>query len=138
MRYDEEFADCSLYRARYGFFVKGLTVHSDEIEALIQPSGGLDSGQGTIKTAFARGRVGIFEELGSAGQRKGFGEEAEYDPRLERLVLTGAPARLRSGNGSETRGTRLTYHVAGDRLMVLGSDGERAYSYKPDREPASP
>ena len=134
MRYDEEF-QTAFYTGRVRLVREELTVHSDEIEALMEPDA---SGQGTLKTAFARGRVGIFEELGSAGQRKGFGEEAEYDPRTERLVLTGAPARLRSGNGSETRGTRLTYHVTGDRLMVLGSDGERAYSYKPERRPASP
>ena len=143
MHYDEE-TQTALYTGSATLVRGGLTVHSDEIEALIGPGGtgpggGKESSAGTLKTVFARGRVGIFEELGSAGeQRSGFGEEAEYDPRLGRLVLTGAPARLRSGNGSETRGARLTYHVAGDRLLVLGSDGERAYSYKPERQPGSP
>ena len=138
MHYDEE-TQTALYAGSATLVRGGLTVHSDEIEALIEPGGGEESSAGTLKTAFARGRVGIFEELGSTGeQRRGFGEEAEYDPRLERLVLTGSPARLRSGNGSETRGARLIYHVAGDRLLVLGSDGERAYSYKPERRPGSP
>ena len=137
MRYDEK-SKTALYSGRVRLVRGRLTVHSDELEALIEP-GGEESGEGTLQTAFARGRVAIFEELGVAGeQRKGFGQEAEYDPRLERLVLTGAPARLQSGNGSETRGTRLTYHVAGDRLLVLGGDGERAYSYKPGRRPSNP
>ena len=143
MHYDEE-TQTALYTGSATLVRGGLTVHADEIEALIgpggiEPGGGEESSAGTLQTALARGRVGIFEELGSTGeQRSGFGEEAEYDPRLERLVLTGAPARLRSGNGSETRGTRLTYHVAGDRLLVLGGDGERAYSYKPEHRPSSP
>ena len=143
MHYDEE-TQTALYTGSATLVRGGLTVHADEIEALIgpggiEPAGGEESSAGTLKTALARGKVGIFEELGSTGeQRSGFGEEAEYDPRLERLVLTGAPARLRSGNGSETRGARLTYHVAGDRLLVLGGDGERAYSYKPEHRPSSP
>ena len=138
MHYDEE-TQTALYSGSATLVRGELTVHADEIEALIGPGGGEESSAGTLKTALARGRVGIFEELGStAEQRRGFGEEAQYDPRLERLVLTGTPARLRSGNGSETRGTRLTYHVADDRLLVLGGDGERAYSYKPERRPGSP
>ena len=138
MRYDEE-SQTALYTGRVTLLRGGLTVHSDEIEALIQPSGGLDSGQGTIKTAFARGKVRTLEKLDSTGtQRKGFGDEAEFDPRIERLVLVGAPAIVKSENGSETRGARLTYHVGDDRLVVLGDDAGRAYSYKPDRLPNSP
>ena len=138
MRYDEE-SRTALYAGRVTLVHGKLTVHSDEIEALIEPGGGEEGSEGTIKTAFARGRVGIFENLNSTGeQRRGFGEQAEYDPRIERLVLTGAPARLKSGNGSETRGAKLTYHVADDRLVVLGSDADRAYSYKPERGSGSP
>jgi len=137
MRYDEE-SRTALYTGRVTLLRGGLTVHSDEIEALIEPGGDLESSQGTIKTALARGKVRILEKFVSTGaQRKGFGEEAAYDPRIERLVLTGTPASVKSENGSETRGARLTYHVAGDRLVVLGDDAGRAYSYKPDRRPSS-
>ena len=138
LRYDEE-SRTALYTGRVTLLRGKLTVHSDEIEALIEPGGGVESSQGTIKKAFARGKVRIVERLDSTGaQRSGFGDEAEFDPQLERLVLVGATASVESENGSETRGARLTYHVADDRLVVLGNDAGRAFSYKPDRRPNGP
>ena len=122
----------ALYRKQAKLIRDDLTVLSDEIEALLTEG---EAGAGAeLDVAFARGAVRIFNKAaaGPGSERQGFGREAEYRPREDRVELSGSPARLRSADGRETRGARLTYHLSEDRVLVQGGEQQRAYSYRPD------
>ncbi len=123
----------ALYRKRAKLIREDLTVFSEEIEGFLTDN--KEAGGGAeLEVAFARGSVKIFKNAaaGPSAERQGFGEEAEYRPGEDRVELTGSPARLRSADGRETRGARLTYHLNEDRVLVHGDEQQRVYSYRPD------
>ena len=112
-----------------------LTVLSDELEAFLEPDESAESAGNRLKKAIARGQVRIFEPSDAATPgRHASGVEADYDPGAGKVVLSGNPARLMSDSGRQTSGTELTYQVNDDRLLVLGSDADRSYSYRPRRQ----
>lgn len=124
LRYDDR-ASRVYYRGKSELRRNDLTVLADTIEALLQPAAGRQASG--LDWALARGGVKILERAAN-GARQGVGDEAEYWPNEERVVLSGEPARLTNQTGSETRGRTLTYSVDGDRLLVRGDTAERAFS----------
>ena len=102
--YNEE-TGRALYRKQAKLIHEDLTVFSDEIEGLLTKDGPAGAGA-ELEVAFARGAVRIFKKAaeGPSSERQGFGREAEYRPREDRVELSGSPARLRSADGRETRG----------------------------------
>jgi lipopolysaccharide transport protein LptA len=124
LRYDDR-SSRVYYAGKSQLWRNALTVNADTIEAIVRPGAG--GGTSGLEWALARGNVSIHEN-GPAGERRGFGNEAEYWPDEGRIVLSGEPARMASPSGNETTGRTLTYSVDGDRLLVRGNTEERAFS----------
>jgi lipopolysaccharide transport protein LptA/LPS export ABC transporter protein LptC len=128
LRYDEETGKAT-YRKQAELIRENLTVFSDEIEGFLD---GTISGALKLQIAFARGAVRIARTSNTnEDERQGFGTTAQYNPTKNWIELIGLPARLRSADGRETRGTRLIYHLDQDRILVDGEGHQRTYSYRP-------
>ncbi len=106
-----------------------LTIRSEELEGWFAAQ---DSANGQrLEKGVARGQVRITQKNPAAsGVRQGFGQTAVYEPPAELVRLNGAPARVIDEAGNETRGPQLTYRLNDDRLLVQGSDDDRAYSLR--------
>ena len=101
-----------------------LTVSSDRLEGYL----GADEETGSrnrLEKAFATGNVRIVQS-GASDARQGAGRNAEYYPRESKVILIGEPASVQDGRRGRTEGTRLTYYLDDDRLLVQGSSQERA------------
>ena len=101
-----------------------LTVSSDRLEGHL----GSDEETGSrnrLEKAFATGNVRIVRS-GASDARQGTGRNAEYYPRESKVILIGEPASVQDGSRGRTEGTRLTYYLDDDRLLVQGSSQERA------------
>ena len=69
-------------------------------------------GKTALKDLRAGGGVVVFLD-----RYEGRGREAVYDPGAEMLVLTGAPVLVEKG-GSATRGDKLTFQLADDKILI--------------------
>ncbi len=100
-----------------------LEVVSDRLRAVLKTG---DEGA-ALETAYAEGAVRIRQQ--TAGRsRTGTGEYAEYAVHEERVALWGGnPEFVDSARGA-TRGARLTWYAANDRLLVDGAEGSPARS----------
>lgn len=124
MRYEEASGE-AVFLGSIDFRREGMRLLSDELRTSLGPAE-----DGTSGSAVATGTVRISESESGGGIR-GFGDWAELRPAESRVVLNGSPARIVSGDGTETRGAELTLGLSGDTLHVLGRGGERAYTYHP-------
>ena len=104
-----------------------LLVKAVELDATLTPGEAGESGR--LERAHALGSVEIIER---ARGRKGFGDEALYEPQEERLTIEGAPATAVNAEGEQSRGARLTYQIGDDRLLVQGGT-DRAYTRRRER-----
>jgi lipopolysaccharide transport protein LptA len=109
-----------------------LLVQSRELDAWLAPPGDTAN---RLEKAAAHGEVKVLEAAaaGAAG-RRGFGKRAEYYPGEERVVLEGDPARVVNPRQDTTQGSKLTYFLNDDRLLVLGSPQQRSYSLRRQRQ----
>lgn len=124
LSYDNR-ANRAYYRGKAELRRDVLTVTADSIEGILRP----DGGENGLDWALATGDVSI-REAKAEGGRRGYGNEAQFWPNEDRIVLRGEPARLIGTAGDETRGRALTYSVGGDRLLVRGNTEERALSVR--------
>ena len=101
-----------------------LTVSSDRLEGHL----GADEETGSrnrLEKAFATGNVRIVRNS-SSDARLGSGRNAEYYPKESKVILIGEPASVQDESRGRTEGTRLTYYLEDDRLLVQGSSQDRA------------
>lgn len=100
-------ADRALFfRGQASVRIPGARLAAEEVVAVVRSEGyGLET-----MTA----RTGVVVHHGRA---KGQGREARYDPEAERLVLLGRPV-LVDGEGRSTRGDKLTFDLADDRIRL--------------------
>lgn len=128
----DDLSQRALYRGGVELNRGRLKVLSNEMEAFLAPEESSDAQHGRLKRAIARGQVRIFDQPDAQTlRRSAAGVEADYNLTTERVILSGDPAWLKGDSGQQTRGTELTYQVNDDRLLVLGDDVERSYSYRP-------
>jgi lipopolysaccharide export system protein LptA len=73
---------------------------------------GLVEGKKEIKGLRAAGGVVV-----SQGNYEGRGEEAQYDPATDTLVLTGNPVLVEKGKGA-SRGDKLTFRLGDGRILI--------------------
>jgi len=55
----------------------------------------------------------------------GTGDQAVYNAEADRIVLTGPAAQATDGEGTTTRGPRITLNVSGDKMSVVEGAGDR-------------
>lgn len=123
----------AVYRGDVVFKRENLLLQSRWLRALLRPVS--EDGGGRLHKAFAKGGVRLRERAAPAETaRTAFAENAEYVPSEETVILRGGPARLVEPAGDQTHGAELIYSTGDGRLLVLGGDGSRAYSYR-RREP---
>jgi lipopolysaccharide export system protein LptA len=110
-----------------------LRVKAQELDAWLAPPGQAGN---RLEKAVARGSVEIVETTTHAKPlRWGFGEQAQFHPAEDKVILAGEPARVINARQDTTRGSELTYYLNDDRLLVLGSPQERSYSLRRKKEP---
>jgi lipopolysaccharide export system protein LptA len=80
----------------------------------------LVEGKKAIKGLRAAGGVVV-----SQGNYEGRGEEAQYDPATDTLVLTGNPVLVEKGKGA-SRGDKLTFRLGDDRILIENKGQRRS------------
>jgi lipopolysaccharide export system protein LptA len=132
MQYDENTRQVE-YDGHVELRRAALSVKANELDAWLAPP---ESEGGRLEKAFARGAVEIVEtaQQGSP-QREGSGDQAQYYPREDKVILQGEPAQVKNSRQDTTRGSELTYYLGDDRLLVLGSPQDRSYSLRRKKEP---
>jgi len=95
-------------------------VNSDQLEVFFPPSGrGSSAATPThIERAVASGGVVVLES-----GRKATADRAEYLPGQSLVHLWGKPATVSDPVRGATKGVRLTYQIADDRIFVEGEPG---------------
>jgi lipopolysaccharide export system protein LptA len=68
--------------------------------------------QREVRRLHAWGGVAVFK-----GNYEGRGEDGQYDPQAETLILTGSPVLVEKGKGA-TRGDKLTFHLGDDKILI--------------------
>lgn len=101
-----------------------LSVDSEQMRLRLRET---EDGGTELEQAFADGGVRILiTEPGDI--RRGGGEHAEYSPADEKMVLHGGDTFFDDQKKGATRGRRLTYFSAADRLIVESDAGAPAVS----------
>jgi lipopolysaccharide transport protein LptA len=81
-----------------------------------------DFTESSVQEITATGKV-----LVTRANSRGTGDQAVYDADTQQVVLTGGHPEVTDGQGTTTRGPRITVNVSGDRMTVVeGSGSERA------------
>jgi len=102
------------YEKRSSLKVKDIDVRAQSISVYLSEE------EGDMEKIIARGNVVIVQNLG-----EGRGEEAIYDPDKESVVLLGNPVLI-DKDGGITRGDKLTFYLADDRILVENKARERS------------
>jgi lipopolysaccharide transport protein LptA len=102
------------YEKRSSLKVKDIDVRAQSVSVYLSEE------EGDMEKMIARGNVVIVRNLG-----EGRGEEAIYDPDKEYVVLMGNPVLI-DKDGGITRGDKLTFYLADDRILVENKARERS------------
>ncbi len=102
------------YEKRSALKVNGIDLRAQSVSVYINEEGG------NIQKIIAREKVAIVQNLG-----EGRGEEAIYDPNKESIVLLGNPVLI-DKDRSITKGDKLTFYLADDRILVENKAKERS------------
>jgi len=102
------------YEKRSSLKVKDIDLRAHSVSVY------LNEEEGDIEKIIAREKVVIVQNLG-----EGRGEEAIYDPEKESLVLLGNPVLIDKDKGI-TRGDKLTFFIADDRILVENKARDRS------------
>src|SRR5262249_39780375 len=94
------------------------TMTSDELEIFFRPPAAETNvvpgaANSEIERALATGNVVITQPT-----RKSSGNQAEYIPGENKIILSGNLAKVVDAQRGTTEGARLTYYTAGDRIFV--------------------
>ena len=96
---------------------------ADSLKVFFHTSETKKEGQSNVKRILATGNVAY-----TAGKRKAFSDQADYDTADEILVLTGEQARLLTGKSWIT-GKKITLFKAQDRVVVESSGETRVEAF---------
>jgi lipopolysaccharide transport protein LptA len=102
------------YEKRSSLKVKDIDLRARSVSVY------LSEDEGDMQKIIARENVVIVQNLG-----EGRGEEAIYDPEKESVVLLGNPVLVDKDRGI-TRGDKLTFYLADDRILVENKAKERS------------
>jgi lipopolysaccharide transport protein LptA len=102
------------YEKRSSLKVKDIDLQAQSVSVYLSEE------EGDMEKIVARENVVIFQSLG-----EGRGEEAVYDPDKESVVLLGNPVLIDKDRGM-TRGDKLTFYLADDRILVENKAKERS------------
>jgi lipopolysaccharide transport protein LptA len=102
------------YEKRSSLKVKDIDLRAQSVSVYMSEE------EGDIEKIVAREKVVIVQNLG-----EGRGEEAVYDPNKESVVLLGNPVLIDKDKGI-TRGDKLTFYLADDRILVENKAKERS------------
>lgn len=102
------------YEKRSSLKVKDIDLRAQSVSVYLSEE------EGDMEKIIARGNVVIVQNLG-----EGRGEEAIYDPDKESVVLLGNPVLIDKDRGI-TRGDKLTFYLADDRILVENRARERS------------
>ncbi len=102
------------YEKRSSLKVKDIDLRAQSVSVYLSEE------EGDMEEIIARGNVVIVQNLG-----EGRGEEAIYDPDEESVVLLGNPVLIDKDRGI-TRGDKLTFYLADDRILVENRARERS------------
>jgi lipopolysaccharide transport protein LptA len=102
------------YEKRSSLKVKDIDLRAQSVSVY------LGEEEGDMEKIIARENVVIVQNLG-----EGRGEEAIYDPDKESVVLLGNPVLIDKDRGI-TRGDKLTFYLADDRILVENKARERS------------
>jgi LPS export ABC transporter protein LptC len=83
------------------------------------PSASAFGGRG-LERAVAQGDV-VVSQAGAHGDA----EQADYDAKQGKFVLSGGEPTITDGNGNTTTGRSLTFYVASDTISIDSSEGSR-------------
>ena len=106
-------------------FRKGTMLVSADVLTTV-----LGTGEESGMDAVAEGSVRIADPPDGSGTR-GFGDKAEFGATRSEIILTGEPARIVAADGTRSEGASLTYRPLDASLLLLGRDGDRAYTQRP-------
>jgi lipopolysaccharide transport protein LptA len=102
------------YEKRSSLKVKDIDLRAQSVSVYLSEE------EGDMENIIARKNVVIVQSLG-----EGRGEEAIYDPDKESVVLLGNPVLIDKDRGI-TRGDKLTFYLADDRILVENKARERS------------
>jgi lipopolysaccharide transport protein LptA len=102
------------YEKRSSLKVKDIDVRAQSVSVYLSEE------EGDMEKIIARGNVVIVRNLG-----EGRGEEAIYYPDKESVVLLGNPVLI-DKEGGITRGDKLTFYLADDKIVVENKARERS------------
>lgn len=102
------------YEKRSSLKVKDIDLRAQSVSVYLSEE------EGDMENIVARENVVIVQSLG-----EGRGEEAIYDPDKESVVLLGNPVLIDKDRGI-TRGDKLTFYLADDRILVENKARERS------------
>jgi lipopolysaccharide export system protein LptA len=106
---------------------ENMTVKAREIRAYLKENKDEDDEGSSLEKAFAQGNVEI-RQVSPARVRNGFGEIAEYYVDDDKVILSGAEARMDDSVKGTTKGKQLTWFSNNDELIVDGKSGAPAVS----------
>jgi lipopolysaccharide transport protein LptA len=113
MTYDPE-QNLVFYEKRSSLKVKDIDLRAESILVYLSEE------EGDVLKIIGREDVVIVQNLG-----EGRGEEAIYDPDKDSVVLLGNPVLVDKDRGI-TRGDKLTFYLADDRILVENKARERS------------
>jgi lipopolysaccharide export system protein LptA len=122
MNYTEQ-SRTAVYRGGVVLNRPNIVVRSRELTAYLKDK----DAESALDKAFADGGVTIVQTA-PGRTRTGTSEHAEYYAGEEKIILEKGRPRFVDSLQGTTEGQRLTYYVNDDRLLVTGSQTERARS----------
>ena len=112
-------------KARYAGNVELVTedtrIHADRLDLYFTP--GKNQADSEVERAVAEGHVKIEQPM-----RYAKGENAVYDARTGKVVMTGGPPTVYDTEKGSMTGQRLTFFIHNDRLLVDGNANAPAIS----------
>ena len=102
------------YEKRSSLKVKDIDLRAQSVSVYLSEE------EGDMEKIIARENVVIVQNLG-----EGRAEEAIYDPDRESVVLLGNPVLI-DKDGGITRGDKLTFYLADDKILVENKARERS------------
>lgn len=100
-----------------------MNVKAREIRAYLNDS----EAENSLDRAYADGNVVVLQTRPGRA-RTGTSEHAEYYAAEEKIILTGGEPQFVDNLRGTTKGEKLTYFAANDRLLVNGVEAKRAES----------
>lgn len=105
-----------------------MTVTAKELLAYLTPKSGNDNDQSSLDHAVADGAVTISNVVAANRIRTGRADHCEYYTKENKVILNGGTPQMVDSAKGITKGRRLTYYDADDRLVVEGEKKQLAYT----------